>query len=62
MAVSGLCYATSVVSVVCRFGLCHVQILESVACSFRWCYAQSLDCVMCSLSSLLCAMFSLSHV
>ena len=57
ITVFGLCYAKSVVSVVCSFSPCYVQILVSVVCSllsvlcavFSLCYMQSLVCVMCSL-------------
>ena len=49
MAVFSLCYAKSVVSVMCSFIVCYMQILVSVVCSFSLCYVQCFVCVMCSI-------------
>ena len=51
MAIFCLCYAKSIVSVLCSFSLCYVQVSIPVVCSFSLCYVQSLVCVKCSLQS-----------
>ena len=51
-----VCYAKSLVSVVCIFSLCHVHISASVSL----CYVESSVCVMCSPQSDFCVAFSVS--